>query len=168
MFELTDTRLREVLHYSPESGVFTWRVTNSRRKVAGSVAGCKHKRDGRIYIGIDGRLYKAHRLAWLYVHSEWPPAGVDHRDGVPDHNWIDNLRPASQAENMQNMRGPTRQSTTGLLGAYRSRGKFVAMLRIPGSRRIVGKRRDTAEEAHADYLAMKAIHHPFSTITGES
>ena len=163
--KLTPERLRQVLHYDPETGIFTWRVSTSHRVKVGAAAGCLHKCDGRIYISIDGRKYMAHRLAWFYVHGAWPPAGIDHRDGVASHNWIDNLRPATQAENMQNLHAAHRDSGTGFLGVRKSSdGKYIARLLCRGAR-FEGKRRDTPEEAHADYLAIKAQHHPFATIT---
>lgn len=44
----------------------------------------------------------AHRLAWLYVHGEWPQREIDHKDNVRHHNWIGNLRDVSHSVNMQN------------------------------------------------------------------
>ena len=88
---LTPERLRELLHYDPESGFFTWLpyVGKRGRINAGDRAGCEtgHK----IYIGIDGGIYRAHRLAWLYVHGEWPSLVIDHIDGNPHNNNIKNL-----------------------------------------------------------------------------
>lgn len=161
---LTPERVRELLHYEPETGVFTWRVATSRRVKVGDKAGCLHKRDGRVYISVDGKLYKAHRLAWLYMKAEWPAAGIDHRDGAPSNNRFDNLRPASQAENMQNLRKAHRDSSSGLLGAQRLRnGKWIARLLCKGIR-VDSIRFDTPEQAHAAYLEIKAAFHPFSTL----
>jgi hypothetical protein len=144
------------------TGVFRWRVPRGG-KPAGSIAGCKHKVDGRIYIGIDGRLYKAHRLAWLYVHGEWPPAGIDHRDTIVSHNWIDNLRPATQAQNMQNIRRPHRDNKTGFLGVQRrSKDTWCARLKC-GPLFINSIQFPTPEEAHAAYLRIKSLFHPFAT-----
>jgi len=74
--ELTAQRLRDVLTYDADTGQFRWRVTLSRRAVAGKVAGCKNRTLGCIYIGIGGRIYKAHRLAWLHTHGAWPAKGI--------------------------------------------------------------------------------------------
>ena len=164
MFEITAERLREVLEYNAATGIFRWRLSTSNRKPVGSVAGCKHKVDGRIYISIDGRLYKAHRLAWLYMHGAWPPHGIDHRDGVPDHNWIDNLRPATQAQNSQNIRRPHSDNSTGFLGVTKlGDGTFIASVQA-GIIRAFSKKYPTAAEAHAAYLDIKAALHPFATI----
>lgn len=161
---LTNARLKELLSYDASSGTFKWIRTNSRRKVAGSPAGVRHKVDGRIYIGVDGRLYKAHRLAWLYMHGTWPLGGIDHIDGNPANNAISNLRTADQSENMQNLHRPHRDSSTGFLGVTRRRGRFEARISCRGDRRLLGTF-DTAEEAHAAYLMAKAEMHPFATIT---
>jgi hypothetical protein len=73
---LTVTRLREVLHYDPITGIFTWLVSLSNHvgKVAGSLDGT-----GRVRIRVDGREYGAHRLAWLYMTGNWPVNEIDHR-----------------------------------------------------------------------------------------
>jgi hypothetical protein len=80
---LTAERLREVLDYNPETGVFTWKVRTSIRVVAGKVAGSVGKR-GYLIIGVGGRNYYAHRLAWLHMTGEWPIAVPVHlaRDGT--------------------------------------------------------------------------------------
>lgn len=67
---LTAVRLREVLSYDPDTGVFTWRVSRGTAK-AGSVAGSPDK-DGYVIIGLYGRLYKAHRLALFHAYGSMP------------------------------------------------------------------------------------------------
>lgn len=94
-------RLHEVLYYHPRSGDFVWLIKTSTCTVIGTQAGCQNKA-GYIVIRIDGVLYRAHQLAWLYVHGESSSNGIDHKDTVEHHNWIDNLRPADQSENMRN------------------------------------------------------------------
>lgn len=161
---LTQKRLLQLLDFDQETGTFTWKAPTSRRVRAGDVAGCKHKRDGRIYIGIDGRLYKAHRLAWLYVHGVWPPSGIDHKDGDPSHNWMSNLRPADQAANMQNLRKPHSDNRSGFLGVQqRCNGRFSANISCRGARTYLGTFA-TAEAAHQAYLTAKRAIHEASTI----
>ena len=124
MSDLTAERLREVLDYGPDTGVFTWKIrTNSRVKV-GDVAGALRP-DGYIQISIDGRLHRAHRLAWLYVTGESPPDQIDHINGVRDDNRIANLRLATSAENKQNLRRAKSRNKTGFLGVCTPR-------KIPG------------------------------------
>lgn len=72
------------------------------RAKAGSVAGHTDRTRGYVDIRIDAEKYKAHRLAWLYVHSEWPEKLIDPIYGVKTDNRLVNLRQASAAENAMN------------------------------------------------------------------
>ena len=101
MPKLTQARLKELLHYDPESGLFTWRVTINSRAQTGKTAGSTNL-DGYVQIKITGILYFAHRLAYLYVYGYFPEHGIDHRDRKPWHNWIVNLREVSQQCNVRN------------------------------------------------------------------
>jgi hypothetical protein len=98
---LTQKELKELLHYNPETGVFTWKVTKSNRAVKGSVAGRTNSR-GYIKIRIQGKSYAAHRLAWLYMMGEWPKNYIDHVNGVRDDNRRSNLREATRQQNQFN------------------------------------------------------------------
>ena len=73
---LTAERLREVISYNADTGVFLNKVAR-RRALIGAVSG-RINRDGYRQIQIDGRIYSAHRLAWLYVHGSWPGGFIDH------------------------------------------------------------------------------------------
>lgn len=94
-------RLRELLHYEPETGIFTWRVDRYRKKTAGQVAG-NFRCDGYIGICIEGVIYLAHRLAWLYVKGFWPVDQIDHKDRDRINNRFDNLRESSNKQNNEN------------------------------------------------------------------
>lgn len=162
-FDLTAQRLREVLTYDANTGEFRWRETLSRRAMSGKAAGCKHRTIGCVYIGIGGRLYKAHRLAWLHVHGAWPTKGIDHINGDHADNRLANLREASQAENMQNLWRPHRDNRSGFMGVYQASGKFVAKLKA-GPYSVQSIKFSTAAEAHACYLQIKAAFHPFGAV----
>lgn len=162
--ELTAERLREVLAYDRQTGAFTWRTTQSNRAKAGKTAGSTSSHDGYLYIRIDGALHKAHRLAWLHVHGSWPAAGLDHVNGERAQNNIANLREATQAENMQNLRRPHRDNKTGFMGVHRSGSRFYARIKA-GPDFFKSPKVDTPQEAHAAYLQLKAIHHPFSALS---
>jgi hypothetical protein len=161
--QLTADRLRELLSYDPQTGAFTWRVTRSNRAKAGKAAGCTHRQDGYIYIRVDGVMHRAHRLAWLYVHGTWPAAGIDHINGGRAQNGIANLREAGQAENMQNLWRPHRDNKTGFMGVHRSGRRFYARIKA-GQAYFKSPKFSTAQEAHAAYMQLKAIHHPYGAV----
>lgn len=161
--ELTAERLRQVLAYDPQTGAFTWRVTQSNRAKAGKTAGSLHRQDGYIYIRVDGVLRKAHRLAWLHVHGAWPAAGLDHVNGQRAQNAISNLREACQAENMQNLWRPHRDNKTGFIGVTQSGRRFFARIKV-GPSYFKSDKFDTPQEAHTAYLQLKAIHHPYGAV----
>jgi hypothetical protein len=159
---LTEHRLKEVLNYDPESGLFTWKAIPSRRRPNGSVAGAKGK-NGCIDIRLDGHLFRAHRLAWLYMTGSFPAEEIDHIDGNPKNNRFLNLRRVSHAVNMQNIRKAQRNSATGLLGASPWGKRFKARIAIDGTQIKIGVF-DTPQEAHAAYLEAKRRLHPGCTI----
>lgn len=151
--DLSAQRLRELLDYDPVTGILTWKVWRGGGSLpAGSVAGAVNRTTSYRMIKIDGCLYAAHRLAWLYVHGEWPPGELDHKDCCRDHNWIDNLRPATRTQNNANSR-LRRDSVSGLKGAsfHRRTGKWQASIRYAGKCIYLGLF-VTAQEAHAAYV----------------
>lgn len=155
---LTAVRLRELLHYDPVTGIFTWKVRVSQRMRAGSKAGTLSTK-GYIVIGIAGKFYRAHRLAWLYMTGEWPEHEVDHRIGVRDDNRWSELREATQAQNMQN-RPALNSSSTGVKGVvWRDRQKkYQARLTVSGKRISLGYFH-ALEDASAAYAAAAREHH---------
>lgn len=70
--------LKSLLHYDPDSGIFTWKVSRGRVK-AGKIAGRKSG-EGYFQIQIFRRLYQSHRLAWIYMHGEIKSECIDHID----------------------------------------------------------------------------------------
>lgn len=113
---LTQKRLKELLHYNPDTGVFTWRSSNSNRVMSGSEAGCKLKnRKPYILIRIDGKIYASHRLAFLYMLGDQPKDHVDHIDGNGLNNKWSNLRDVTNQENHKNMK-LVKSNTSGICG----------------------------------------------------
>lgn len=152
---LTQDRLRDLLSYDPESGEFRWRKSFKGSVRAGDRAGCLDKHSGYWVIKVDRKTYGAHRLAWLYVHGQWP-GGIDHRGRVRSDNRLSQLRAATSSENNRN-RSVSSRSQSGLKGAAADdqsvrRKKWRARIRVNGKNVCLG-RYATAEEAHAAYEA---------------
>jgi hypothetical protein len=144
-------RLREVLNYDPDSGVFTWLVSTGRRTHAGDVAGCIE--DGYSRIRIDGKTHQAHRLAFLFVTGIWPRHQIDHINlNRADNRWV-NLRMATRGQNTCNTR-VRKVSASRIKGVYwdKRRNKWRASVTTNGKTRHLGYR-DTIDEAAALYAA---------------
>lgn len=122
------------LEYFPLAGVFVWRPKEATTRAGRSwntrfawrVAGSMDTR-GHIQVCIDGRMYAAHRLAWLYVYGSWPSSDLDHKDQIKTNNRIANLRLATRSENNVN-RSPRRDNTSGVVGVswHKRVGKWAA------------------------------------------
>lgn len=159
---LTAHRLRELLAYDPDTGLFTRRVRTGRTVVVGSVAGNVNPR-GYVSISVDAKLYLAHRLAWLYINGSWPTGQIDHINGVRSDNRAANLRVVDQIKNSQNMRRPGSRNTSGFLGVSKRRGRWRAIIRFDGKTKQIGTF-DSPQEASEAYLAAKRVAHAGCTI----
>lgn len=163
--DLTAQRLRELLHYDPETGVFTWRVANGNRAPAGGAAGGRRS-DGYVHVGVGGggSRYLAHRLVWLHVHGRWPVGQIDHINGNRSDNRLANLREATQAINSQNIRAAFRNNAASkMLGVYRNGKRWMARIWVNGRPRYIGTY-DTPQEAGDAYIAAKRQLHPGNTM----
>lgn len=159
---LSQEELRAMLRYDPQIGEFVWLVKPSKRLPSGAIAGGLNAEGYRV-IRLCGRLYKAHRLAWLYVHGEWPAMCIDHINGVRDDNRIANLRCVTHGENMQNQRRAHANNKTGKLGVAPDGIKFLSRIRVGGRSQFVGSFA-TAEEASTAYIAAKRRLHSACTL----
>jgi len=159
---LSAALLRELLHYDPETGVFTWRVGRQGSAGVGSVAGDMNQR-GYWRICVDYRRYQANVLAWFYMTGVWPTHDVDHKNGVRHDNRWDNLRPATRAVNNQNQRRARTDNKSGFLGVSPNRKKWAASITVDGSKTHLGSY-DTPEEAYSVYLRAKRQLHEGNTL----
>ena len=155
--------LREEVTYDSLTGEFR-RAKNSSWAKAGDIAGCTNKKE-YVEFNVFGRLHRANRLAWLYVHGEWPKGVIDHKDGDRANNAIDNLRDVTNRTNCENRRKPNKNNGVGLLGVrlHASSGKFEARIRVAGHLKYLGLYA-TPEAAHSAYIDAKRVHHQGNTL----
>ena len=153
----TYARLREVLHYDTETGVFTWLKSGSGRR-PDLTAGRQHS-EGYIHIGIDGRRYYAHRLAWLYMTGAFPKEQIDHKNADRSDNRWSNLREATQFQNNANARR-SKRNKSGFKGVSwaKKHKKWTAHISVEGRQINLGLF-DDASVAHAAYVRMATAAH---------
>lgn len=129
---LTQDRLKELLHYDPEMGVWTWLVRPNRRIRIGSKAGSLVK--GYFNIGVDGEVYAASRLAVFYMTGNWPSHGIDHWDGVTTNDRFGNLRDITQQRNLHNRCGKKLGSGVKGVSWVKRDKEWLAQICVNGTR----------------------------------
>ncbi len=143
-------KIKTYLDYNKESGLFTWKVPRNRAVVAGDVAGTYCR--GYIQIKVLGKVYRAHRLAWLFVYGYLPNKDIDHINGNKADNKISNLREVTHIQNCGNQTKV--RSKSGFLGVCRHSGGFTATIQQDGKKKYLGFYK-SAEEASIAYQEAK-------------
>jgi HNH endonuclease/AP2 domain len=156
--DITAELLRAMLTYDSQTGEFRWKVVRRKhggKTAVGELAG--KSSDGRYWtIGLLGKSYLAHRLAWFYVYGSWPRE-IDHIDGNKLNNAISNLRECTRSENNQNRRG-----VSGVSRVMRG-GRYRASICVNRKQIHLGCY-STQDEARSAYLEAKKNVHPFGTM----
>ena len=146
--EITQYQLWNELQYSPSSGVFT-RCSTGLRACRSDLT------KGYLRVFVLGKYYKAHRLAWFYIHGVWPDGQIDHIDGNKENNSFLNLRDVSQTINMYNQSKAHKHNTSNVIGVGVSGSTFVAKIKV-GSKLIHLGTFKTKEEAYEHYTKKKS------------
>lgn len=142
-------KVRKAIAYDPLSGAFTHKIAKRGGRVrAGDPVKTKKSKSGYLVIGVDGRVYAAHRLAWLLVRGEWPELQIDHIDHDRTNNRIGNLRIVTATGNMRN-RTMRKDNTSGVTGVMREGAKWTAYYYDGGKMVRIGKFADKEAAAMA-------------------
>lgn len=163
---ITLERAQELLRYDPDTGELFWLVRRTNRANPGTLAGYNMYQRGKpiqVVVGVDGKLYGAHRIAWLLTAGAWPPECIDHVDRNPFNNKFSNLRLATRAENNRN-RVKSARSTSGYKGVSYHKGNRSWSARIGHENKLrhLGSF-GTPEAAHTAYCeAAKQLHGSFA------
>lgn len=159
---MTQDELKSILRYEPETGLFYWRVSYSRAVKIGSVAGTRWKspknRVTYLRIQIKGKVYRAHRLAFLYKTGKIPKI-IDHDDGDGLNNAWNNLKDATNEQNLHNAKISS-TNTSGVKGVYwnKREGKWYARVAHSGKRYHCGCF-DTLDDAKLAVQTKRATLH---------
>lgn len=135
---LSVAAVRDVLAFDPETGIFTWKVPPSRRVSPGQRAG-SISQNGRRYIAVFGESVISMRLAWFYVHGEWPAANLAPADGDYDNAALTNLKPETMTETAHKakVRSTNRSGMKGVSWSL-SKSKWVGTISRDGRRFHLG------------------------------
>ena len=146
--------IKDWLRYDAETGVFTWAKSPSSRRMAGDTAGYVDRKGYRT-IRFQNRLYLACHLAWLFARGEMPPSVIDHKNLNPSDDRIENLRLATQSQNIAHAL-IRKNNTSGFKGVCRSRNRWIAYV-APNRRHVrLGSFKNTEDAARAhDAAAIK-------------
>lgn len=130
-----------------------WNARYAGTEAIAHVAPYGHK-TGRI----NDRLFYAHRIVWAMHTGMWPENEIDHINGDPADNRIENLRDVSHKQNLRNQGMPS-NNTSGVVGVrfYRPRSKWTASIGVDGKFIHLGYY-DTKDKAIAARLEANARH----------
>jgi hypothetical protein len=128
---LSQDLLKDLLHYEPETGLFTWKVDRGSVKLKGKATGYLGN-VGYMRITINRKCYLSHRLAFLYMTGSIPPQ-VDHINGIRSDNRWSNLRSCNNAQNNQNVR-LSKNNTSGIKGVSWAKNvsKWIVQIGVGG------------------------------------
>ena len=164
---LTASRLRELVNYDPQTGLFTRLIRTSNRCSAdGRADKLWPGKQKRMRVHLGGVYYWAHRLAWLFVYGNNPSDQIDHINGDATDNRISNLRIVTSAINSQNLHSAhPNNKYSGLLGVswHPQTGKWAARIQVDGRQISLGLYFNP-QDAHSAYLEAKRKLHIGCTI----
>lgn len=125
---LTQERLKELLSYDPITGDFIRKIDNCRGGKKGEIVGhlCS---EGYIRMRIGCKIYKAHRLVWLYMYGYFPEYEIDHILGIKSDNRLSELREVSRRCNMRNQK-IRNTNTSGITGVSPAKGKWRSIIMV--------------------------------------
>lgn len=117
-FSLLKDLLHELFEY--RDGCLLWKNSIGNQVFAGDPLGTKRP-DGYLQGRINGKIYRVHRLIFLYHHG-YIPQCIDHIDGNRSNNLIENLRAADRSQNSFNQRLSSK-NTSGVKGVHWNKEK---------------------------------------------
>jgi len=108
---MTQELLKQMFEY--RDGNLYWKIVKTNSINIGQIAGTNHC-EGYRQIKINGKIYKEHRLIWLYHYDVLPTKQIDHINRIRNDNRIENLRLSTNSENCAN-----RHKKNGLSSKYK-------------------------------------------------
>ena len=177
--------LRKLLRYEPETGKLFWRErpvemfeagTHSALRNCAAWNGRYANKEAFTCVSPQGYLcgriysntYFAHRIIWALCYDVEPDAFIDHIDGDPTNNKLENLRQATKQQNSYN-RGRNKNNKSGYKGVYwdNRKQRWLAKIGYDNGLHLLGHFK-TPEEAHDAYCRASQKHHHSFANSGET
>lgn len=160
---LTQDDVKALFDYDAKNGWLIRKFKSGKRKPCGHKPAC----DGYGNVNINGKMYKTHRIIWLWHKGTWPQFEIDHIDKNKMNNRIENLDDVEHKQNQQN-RGIQSNNTSGYPGVsfHKPAGKYMSQIKNSGEITHLGLF-NTPEEAFLAYQLAKIQYHPTSPISKE-
>ena len=132
---ISQQELQQLFQY--RDGNLYWNVARPRIR-AGNKAGCVNHTTGYEMIGIDGRIYRTHRLVFLMLNG-YLPKEIDHINGIKTDNRIENLREVTHSQNCYNIKKRT-NNTSGVMNVswHKPYSKWTVRIRVNGKPKNFG------------------------------
>lgn len=152
---MTQDELKCLMHYDPDTGIFTSKIKRGKVTV-GKKVGTLNPLNGYLKCCVNRKQYQMHRLAWLYVYGKFPDKEIDHINGIKTDNRISNLRDVTPSENQHNKWKAQSNNKSGLLGAFyvKREGRYMSYISCNKKRHYLGLF-DTDQKAHEAYMEAK-------------
>ena len=168
MSKLTQEKLKELLHYDPNTGIFTWKIYRSSNAKKGEVAGSAHC-CGYIQMSIDKKKYLAHRLVFLYMEGYFPENEVDHINRVRNDNRWCNLREISHICNLRNS-SVQQNNTSNVTGInfHKHANKWRCEIGVKGKSIYLGIYSDFKDAVKARWDAEVKYNYPTCNTTSSA
>lgn len=136
---LTKKILKQLINYNPNTGIVTWKYRNRKWfscdfsykawniKNANKICNSKTK-DGYGRISVLNKIYKLHRIIFLYMTGKFPEFQIDHIDHDKGNNKWNNLREVSNSVNQKNTK-ISKRNTSGSVGvSFNKREKSIKLI----------------------------------------
>lgn len=147
----TPETLCQLLRYEPDTGKLFWKRRHQgmfidaksmktwNTRFAGTQALNSRRRNGYRGGAIFNKFAFSHRVAWCIFYGFWPDFEIDHINGIPDDNRIENLRDVPKSVNLRNcnQRVDNGSGTTGVHWSE-SHKRWGASITLNGKRNRLG------------------------------
>jgi hypothetical protein len=159
---LTQERLKEILHYDPDTGEWRWLIKPRDGMQIGDKAGWGRNRR---HIEFNGRQYRAARLAFFYMTGNWPSNDMDHKSRKSSDERWSNLRSATRLQNNQNAKLPI-TNTSGYKGVYFNKKLQMWVAQINNNKKHIylGSFNTAKEAAYAYDRGARQYHGEFAVL----